>query len=125
LNIFSIRVDSLSSSFEGWKLIKVRKTESGYKKVYFKAIKVWRRHDGLPYEKPLWLFISKDSESSEIKYSLFLRITVKLRKSHKKKGCISDSNCTKSHNKTLWISQKRNHEQEKWLLGYVRRAAAE
>ena len=69
-NTLSTRVDSLSSSIEGWKLIKVRKTERGYKKVYFKAIKVWRRQNNLPCEKPLWLLISKDSESNEIKYSL-------------------------------------------------------
>ena len=70
MNTLSTRVDSLSSSIEGWKLIKVRKTERGYKKVYFKAIKVWRRQNNLPCEKPLWLLISKDSESNEIKYSL-------------------------------------------------------
>lgn len=70
LNICSTRVDSLSSSVEGWRLIKVRQTERGYKKVYFKAIKVWRRQNKLPCEKPLWLLISKDLESSEIKYSL-------------------------------------------------------
>ena len=70
LNTLSIRVDSLSSSIEGWKLIKVRKTERGHKKVYFKAIKVWRRQNKLPCEKPLWLLISKDIESNEIKYSL-------------------------------------------------------
>jgi hypothetical protein len=34
LNTISTSVDSLSSSIEGWKLIKVRKTERGYKKVY-------------------------------------------------------------------------------------------
>jgi hypothetical protein len=70
LNTLSKRVDSLSRSIEGWKLIKVRKTERGYKKVYFKAIKVWRRQNNLPCEKPLWLLISKDLESNEIKYSL-------------------------------------------------------
>jgi SRSO17 transposase len=70
LNTISTSVDSLSSSIEGWKLIKVRKTERGYKKVYFKAIKVWRRQNKLPCEKPLWLLISKDIESNEIKYSL-------------------------------------------------------
>lgn len=70
LNICSTRVDFLSSSVEGWRLIKVRKTERGYKKVYFKAIKVWRRQNKLPCEKPLWILISKDLESSEIKYSL-------------------------------------------------------
>jgi SRSO17 transposase len=70
LNTLSTRVDSLSSSIEGWKLINVRKTERGYKKVYFKAIKVWRRQNKLPCEKPVWLLISKDLESNEIKYSL-------------------------------------------------------
>ena len=70
LNTLSTRVDCLSSSNEGWKLINVRKTERGYKKVYFKAIKVWRRQNKLPCEKPLWLLISRDSESNEIKYSL-------------------------------------------------------
>ena len=70
MNIFSTRVDSLSSSIEGWRLIRVRKTERGYKEICFKAIKVWRRQDELPCEKTLWLLISKDSESSEIKYSL-------------------------------------------------------
>ncbi|AKB51467.1 Mobile element protein [Methanosarcina barkeri str. Wiesmoor] len=70
LNTLSTRIDSLSSSIDGWKLIKVRKTERGYKKVYFKAIKVWRRQNKLPCEKPLWLLISKDVESNDIKYSL-------------------------------------------------------
>jgi len=70
LNTLSTRVDSLSSSVEGWELINVRKTEREYKKVYFKAIKVWRRQNKLPCEKPVWLLISKDSESNEIKYSL-------------------------------------------------------
>jgi SRSO17 transposase len=70
LNTYSTRVDSLSSSIEGWKLIKVRKTERGYKKVCFKAVKVWRRQNKLPCEKPVWLLISKDSESNDIKYSL-------------------------------------------------------
>jgi SRSO17 transposase len=70
LNTSSIKVESLSSSVEGWKLIRVRNTERGYKEVFFKAMKVWRRQDDLPCEKPLWLLISKDSESNEIKYSL-------------------------------------------------------
>ena len=70
LNTLSTRVDCLSSSNEGWKLINVRKTERGYKKVHFKAVKVWRRQSKLPCEKPLWLLISRDSESNEIKYSL-------------------------------------------------------
>lgn len=69
LNLFSIRVDSLSSSIEGWELIRIRKTERGYKEVYFKAIKVWRRQDELPCENPLWLLISKDAKSGEIKHS--------------------------------------------------------
>jgi SRSO17 transposase len=70
LNTSSTRVQSLSNSVEGWKLIRVRNTERGHKEVYFKAMKVWRRQDDLPCEKPLWLLISKDSESNEIKYSL-------------------------------------------------------
>jgi SRSO17 transposase len=70
LNTLPIRVDSLSSSITKWKFIKIRKTERGYKKVYFKAIKVWRRQNNLPCEKPLWLLISKDVESNETKYSL-------------------------------------------------------
>ena len=70
LNTLPMRVDSLSSSIKKWKLIKIRKTERGYKKVYFKAIKVWRRQNNLPCEKPLWLLISKDVESNETKYSL-------------------------------------------------------
>ena len=64
LNTLSARVDSLSSSIQGWKLIKVRNTERGHKKVNFKAIKVWRRQNNLPCEKPLWLLISKDVESN-------------------------------------------------------------
>ena len=63
-------VESLSSYVEGEKLIRIRKTERGYKEVYFKAIKVWRCQDKLPCEKPLWLLISKDTNSGEIKYSL-------------------------------------------------------
>ncbi len=70
LNVSPVMVESLSSSVEGWKLIRIRKTERGYKEVYFKAIKVWRRQDKLPCENPLWLLISKDAESNEIKYSL-------------------------------------------------------
>ena len=69
LNLSSIRVDSLSSSIEGWELIRIRKTERGYKEVYFKAIKVWRSQDELPCENPLWLLISKDAKSGEIKHS--------------------------------------------------------
>ncbi len=69
LNLSSVRVDSLSSSIEGWELIRIRKTERGYKEVYFKAIKVWRRQDELPCENPLWLLISKDAKSGEIKHS--------------------------------------------------------
>jgi len=38
-------VSSLSSLGDGWKLIKIRKTERGNKKVFFKALKVWRRHN--------------------------------------------------------------------------------
>jgi SRSO17 transposase len=70
LNVSPVIVESLSSSVEGWKLIRIRKTERGYKEVYFKAIKVWRRQNKLPCENPLWLLISKDAESNEIKYSL-------------------------------------------------------
>ena len=69
LNTLSITVESLSDSVEGWRLIKVRKTERGYKEVYLKAMKVWRRQDDLPCKKPLWLLISKDLELNEIKYS--------------------------------------------------------
>jgi hypothetical protein len=63
-------VESLSSSIERWKLIRIRKTEREYKEVYFKAIKVWRCQNKLPCGNPLWLLISKDAESNEIKYSL-------------------------------------------------------
>ena len=70
LNTSSTRVESLSNSVEGWRLIRVRKNERGYKEVYFKAIEVWRRQDDLPSEKPVWFLISKYSESNEIKYSL-------------------------------------------------------
>ncbi len=35
LNTFSTRIGSLSSSIEEWKLINVRKTKKGYKKVYY------------------------------------------------------------------------------------------
>ncbi|AKB73668.1 Mobile element protein [Methanosarcina lacustris Z-7289] len=65
LNLSSIRVDSLSSSIERWELIRIQKTERGYKEVYFKAIKVWRSQDELPCENPLWLLISKDAKSGE------------------------------------------------------------
>jgi SRSO17 transposase len=70
LNTLPVKVDSLSSSVDGWKLIKVRKTERGNKKVYFKALQVWRRYNQLPCEKPLWLLISKDVDTGEIKHSL-------------------------------------------------------
>ena len=69
LNVSPVIVESLSSSIEGWELIRIRKTERGYKEVYFKAIKVWRRQDELPCENPLWLLISKDAKSGEIKHS--------------------------------------------------------
>jgi SRSO17 transposase len=69
LNTSPVKVSSLSSLEDGWKLIEVRKTERGYKKVYFKALQVWRRHNELPCEKPLWLLISKDSKTKEIKHS--------------------------------------------------------
>jgi len=70
LNTTPVKVSSLSSSGDGWKLIKVRKTERGNKEVFFKALKVWRRHNELPCENPLWLLISKDSKTGEIKHSL-------------------------------------------------------
>lgn len=70
LNTSSVKVSSLSSLKDGWELIKVRKTERGYKKVYFKAMKVWRKQNELPCEKPLWLLISKDAKTEEIKHSL-------------------------------------------------------
>ena len=70
LNTSPVEVSSLSSSRDEWKLIKVRKTERGHKKVYFKAVKVWRKQNDLPCEKPLWLLISKDAKTGEIKHSL-------------------------------------------------------
>ena len=70
LNTSPIKVSSLSSLGDGWKLIKIRKTERGNKKVFFKALKVWRRHNELPCEKSLWLLISKDENTGEIKHSL-------------------------------------------------------
>lgn len=65
-----VKVSSLSSSEDGWKLIKIRKTERGNKKVYFKALQVWRRYNELPCQNPLWLLISKDTKTGEIKHSL-------------------------------------------------------
>src|SRR5664280_484523 len=62
LNNSPIKVSSLSSLGDGWKLIKVRKTERGNKEVYFKALQVWRRQNELPCQKPLWLLVSKDSK---------------------------------------------------------------
>lgn len=70
MNTSPVKVDSLSSSGDGWKLIKVRKTERGNKNVYFKALQVWRRYNEQPCEKPLWLLISKDVDTGEIKHSL-------------------------------------------------------
>src|SRR5664280_2834785 len=70
LNTSPIKVSSLSSLGDGWKLIKVRKTERGNKEVYFKALQVWRRQNELPCQKPLWLLVSKDSKTGEIKHSL-------------------------------------------------------
>lgn len=70
LNTSPVKVSSLSSLRNGWKLIKIRKTERGNKKVNFKAFQVWRRQDELPCEKPVWLLISKDSKTGEIKHSL-------------------------------------------------------
>lgn len=46
-----------------------KKGKRGYKEVYFKAIKVWRRQDDSPCENPLWFLISKDAKSGEIKHS--------------------------------------------------------
>ena len=70
LNTLPVKVSSLSSLNDEWELIKVRKTERGYKKVYFKALQVWRRQNELPCEKPLWLLISKDAKTGEVKHSL-------------------------------------------------------
>jgi SRSO17 transposase len=69
LNTTPVNVSSLSSHVKGWKYIRVRKTERGYKEVNFMAIRVWRRQNQLPTKKPLWLLISKDLESKETKYS--------------------------------------------------------
>jgi SRSO17 transposase len=62
LNSFPVKISSLHSSGDGWKLIKVRKTERGSKEVYFKALRVWRRQNELPCQKSLWLLISKDGK---------------------------------------------------------------
>lgn len=70
LNTSPVKVSSLSSLRDEWKLVKVRKTERGHKKVYFKAVKVWRRQNDLPCEKPLCLLISKDAKTGEVKHSL-------------------------------------------------------
>ena len=69
LNTMPVKVSSLTSEVEGWKFVRVRKTERGYKEVYFKAIRVWRRQNDLPTEHPIWLLINKDVESNEMKYS--------------------------------------------------------
>jgi SRSO17 transposase len=64
-----VKVSSISSLNEGWKRIEVRKTERGNKEVYFKALQVWRRQNELPCQKTLWLLISKDAKTGEIKHS--------------------------------------------------------
>jgi SRSO17 transposase len=69
LNTSPIKVGSLSNLGDGWELIKVRKTERGIKEVYFKALQVWRRQNELPCGKPIWLLISKDAITGEIKHS--------------------------------------------------------
>ena len=69
LNTSPVKVSSIASLKDGWKFIQIRETERGYKKVYFKAVKVWRRQNDLPCENPLWLLISKDEKTKEIKYS--------------------------------------------------------
>jgi SRSO17 transposase len=70
LNTTPVKVSSLSSKEDGWELIEIRKTERGNKIVYFKALIVWRRHKELPCESSLWLLISKDAKTGEIKHSL-------------------------------------------------------
>ncbi len=63
------KVSDLVSDPLGWLNIQVRPTERGYKNVFVKCFRVWRKEDGYPVSDPLWLIISYDSSEKKIKYS--------------------------------------------------------
>ena len=63
------KVSDLVSNPLGWLNIKVRPTERGYKNVFVKCFRVWRKEDGYPVSDPLWLIISYDSSEMKVKYS--------------------------------------------------------
>ena len=63
------KVSDLVSDPLGWLEIKVRPTERGYKNVFVKCFRVWRKEDGLPVSDPLWLIISYDCSEKKVKYS--------------------------------------------------------
>lgn len=63
------KVSDLVSDPLGWLEIKVRPTERGYKIVFLKCYRVWRKEDGYPVSDPLWLIISYDRSEKKVKYS--------------------------------------------------------
>ena len=69
LNTRPVEVRSLSGKVDGWESVEIRKTERGKKVVLFKAIMVWRRQNEMSCENSLWLLISKDVKTGEIKHS--------------------------------------------------------
>lgn len=63
------KVSDLASEPLGWLEIKVRPTERGYKTVYVKCFRVWRKENGYPVLDPLWLIVSYDKSDNKVKYS--------------------------------------------------------
>lgn len=60
------KVSDLVSDPLGWLEIKVRPTERGYKNVFIKCFRVWRKEDGYPVSDPLWLIISYDRSEKKL-----------------------------------------------------------
>ena len=65
----AFKVGDLSHDKKGWERIEIRATERGYKYVWMKSFRVWRRENEMPVEKPLWLIMSYDENGKKMKYS--------------------------------------------------------
>lgn len=70
LNTQPIRVDEIMRKTERWRVLRVRKSMSGFLEVKFYALKVWRIDKDIQEPLPVWLLIRKELDDSNVKYSL-------------------------------------------------------
>ena len=70
LNTQPIRVDEIMNKKEQWRILRVRKSMSGFLEVKFYALKVWRIDKDVQEPLPVWLLIRKELDDSKVKYSL-------------------------------------------------------